>query len=80
METSYDLFNDNPSEPRWYSGGSWVDDASLVFFQSNTSGAYVNPDAELFQMGFRVASVPEPSSLSLIAMSGLIILAYGRRR
>ena len=80
METSYDLFNDDLSESRWYRGGSWVDDASLVFLQSNRSGAYINPDTEFFHMGFRVASVPEPSSLSLIAMSGLIILAYGRRR
>jgi hypothetical protein len=78
METSYDLFNDDPSEPRWFSGGSWVDDASLVFFQSNTSGAYISPDTEFFHMGFRVASVPEPEARILMILATLLGLACRR--
>jgi len=81
METSYDLQNDDPQEVRWYGGGSWVDSTGLVLLQSKGLYAtYANPDTEYFHLGFRVASVPEPSSFSLALFAFSLSLLYPRRR
>jgi len=80
METAYDLVNDDPAEVRWFGGGSWVDDVSLAFLQSNSFGAsYNNPDSEWFHMGFRVASVPEPSTY-LLSIFGVLLVTITRPR
>ena len=39
-----------------------------------------NPAFGLFTYGFRVASIPEPSTIVLAAFGGLALLAYRRRR
>jgi formylglycine-generating enzyme required for sulfatase activity len=61
-------------------GGAW----SGTFFLTATSQAVVeNPTAERNDIGFRVASIPEPSTiflLSLAAVSALVHRAFGRWR
>jgi formylglycine-generating enzyme required for sulfatase activity len=41
---------------------------------------YAPPSSEYFAIGFRVASVPEPGSISLLVAGALGLLAYGWRR
>lgn len=62
-------------------GGSWNDDAGSLISSDRTHWAF-DPTAELDSVGFRVASVPEPSSLVLAAfgvIGGLALLAWRRR-
>ena len=75
-ETAFDGTNDTAGENRQLRGGSWLNlsfdlDASYRF-DANPADGFVNE-------GFRVASVPEPSALSLLAI-GLGGLAVLRRR
>ena len=75
-ETAFDGTNDTAGENRQLRGGSWLNlsfdlDASYRF-EANPADGFVNE-------GFRVASVPEPSAFSLLAI-GLGGLAVLRRR
>jgi formylglycine-generating enzyme required for sulfatase activity len=78
METAYDGSNNIADEIRELRGTSWYDDSSFLDASSrldffDPSGVYS------FDVGFRVASVPEPSAISLLAI-GLGGLALVRRR
>ena len=57
-------------------GGSWVYDDSFVAssFRFNTS-----PSLEIDSVGFRLASVPEPTSLLLTMLAGGVMLARRKR-
>jgi formylglycine-generating enzyme required for sulfatase activity len=75
-ESAFDGSNNSPSENRELRGGSWLDfsdelDASI----SNVSV----PTYEIFYYGFRVASVPEPSS-GLLVLLGLSAVLRRRRK
>jgi len=77
IESAADLTNDDGSERRALRGSPWehVDDGYLhptTRFTPQATDEYLNT-------GFRVASVPEPSALSLLAV-GLGGLAVMRRR
>ena len=78
VETAYDGINDTAGEVREYRGGSAYYDYMSDYL---SSGERVGdqPGRELYYFGFRVASVPEPSALSLLAI-GLGGLAILRRR
>ena len=76
-ETAYYGSNSTAGEWREHRGGAWYDDsfgldASNRGIQDPTYGYSVS-------VGFRVASVPEPSSLSLLAMGGVVVALRSRR-
>ena len=76
-ETAYDGINDTAGEFREERGSSWGDS-----FSSGLDASFLSrnvPTNENIYLGFRVASVPEPSALSLLAI-GLSGLALVRRR
>jgi len=77
IETAVDGINNTASENREQRGGSWgLTSAWLGASTRNTTGS---PTAEFPNTGFRVASVPEPSAISLLAVT-LGALAVMRRR
>ena len=75
-ETAYDGSNNTVGEIRELRGGVWNGFGDHLGASSRTTTA---PTEELYNLGFRVASVPEPSALSLLAI-GLSGLALVRRR
>jgi formylglycine-generating enzyme required for sulfatase activity len=76
-ETAFDGSNNLDSENRELRGGSWSNNKSYNLWAADR--ASVTPTSETLAVGFRVASVPEPSALSLLAI-GLGGLALVRRR
>ena len=81
MESAYYGINDLEDEIRELRGGSWD-----VYYDGNPYGLLSSDrDAggfttrESINVGFRVASVPEPSSLWLLLAGGAVLMA-GRRR
>ena len=76
IETSWDLVNDSPTENRTIRGGPWYNPVDAL---SSAQRFSENPDLEESRNGFRVAMVPEPSSLSLLVAGGAVLMA-GRRR
>jgi hypothetical protein len=77
METTYDGSNSDPYGSRDTRGGAW--DNTIDGNASFRLGYYIGPNVEVNLFGLRVASVPEPSALSLLAI-GLGGLALVRRR
>ena len=75
VESAWVAPNDSATELRARRGGSWNDASGLdssyrAFFLPETVGA---------GMGFRVASLPEPSSVTLLGFGGLGLLLRRRR-
>jgi len=75
-ETDFDLVNDSSSSLRGVRGGSWFIGTSFDLLSSVRDG--VNPTSTGL-IGFRVASIPEPSSLLLGALASLGLLMRRRR-
>jgi formylglycine-generating enzyme required for sulfatase activity len=82
-ETAFDRVNDSAGEAREFRGGSWtssweeIESLSRIPFNNETTrGGSTTAQNDY---GFRVAMVPEPSALSLLAV-GLGGLAMMRRR
>ena len=79
-ETAWDGINNIAGENRDVRGGSFHDFVWYNIVLDNSSRYYDNsPSFENFHIGFRVASVPEPSSLSLLALGGVVV-ALRRRK
>lgn len=83
-ETSFDLLNSSGSSSRGFRGGDWASNSASMHA---TSRLNASPDAEFSDsVGFRVASVsvPEPSSMMLLACStfgmGLIVRCRRQRQ
>jgi formylglycine-generating enzyme required for sulfatase activity len=75
-ESASDGSNNSPSENRELRGGSWIDN-SVNLFAPNRN--VVVPAYEIYNFGFRVASVPEPSS-GLLVLLGLSAVLRIRRK
>ena len=76
-ETAYDGSNNIAGENRELRGGSWSYNRFLLDAWIRNGGD--RPADEYSYFGFRVASVPEPSSLSLLVLGG-VVMALRRRR
>jgi formylglycine-generating enzyme required for sulfatase activity len=74
METAYDGTNDTAGEIRELRGGSWYYFGGIDFDASLRNLNYP-ADGNLGVIGFRVASVPEPSTglLVVLGLSGLLL-------
>ena len=76
-ETDFDLLNSSPgSSARGARGGSWGSD-SVFLLSSSRSGS--DPSNVLVNVGFRVASIPEPNTMLLGAMA-IVALLMRRKR
>ena len=80
METAFDLTGNQINENRAYRGGSFIsiEVPSQTGLESESRGS-LDPVVHSEYLGFRIAMVPEPSALSLLAV-GLGGLAMIRRR
>ena len=78
-ETAYDGTNDTAGESRELRGGSWSLNGYNLDGSARVPSFILDPTIEYFSFGLRIAAVPEPSALSLLAI-GLGGLAMMRRR
>ena len=78
-ESAFDQINDSAGENRGLRGGSWEYSASFLYARQSQSPALDKSTQGFYDVGFRVAMVPEPSSLSLLLAGGAVLVA-GRRR
>ena len=83
IESAYDGINNSPTEGHSYTGGSWLDgnlEGNCTLQSSNSPAlGYMGPDGADWIVGFRVASVPEPSSMLLLISATVFALAARNR-
>ena len=79
-ESAWDFTNDSATELRELSGISFANDQGVGYAGNRNTKDPTNDLDENFTLGFRVASVPEPSSLSLLLAGGAVFAAARRRR
>jgi formylglycine-generating enzyme len=77
-ETAYDGSNNTADESRELRGGSWGSSGTTTL-DSLTYYGHI-PTIEDSYVGFRVAIIPEPSSLSLLALGGVVVALGGRKK
>ena len=77
METAYDGINNSASEDRGIRGGFWL---NTEYFLRSSSRNFYPPSYSYSNLGFRVASVPEPSAAMLMISAGMLALARRRTR
>ena len=77
METARDGINNSSSENRGLRGGGWS--GTENYLRSSYRG-YDTPASSASNLGFRVASVPEPSAAMLMISAGMLALARRRTR
>lgn len=78
-ESAFDLTNDNGGENRGLRGGSWEYSGTFLYSRTSQSPTSDKSTQGFYDVGFRVASVPEPSSPSLLLAGGLITLTRRRK-
>jgi formylglycine-generating enzyme required for sulfatase activity len=76
-ESAFDGTNSSPSENRANRGGAWVSPQVALRSSFRLSGGPAGANTEI---GFRVASVPEPSTYALLAMTAAGALWMTKRR
>lgn len=67
-ETEFDLLNDNPSSDRGARGG-WDLNSFFLTYRINVSPSFDGNSL----VGFRVASIPEPSSAALLSLASMVL-------
>ena len=75
-ESALDGTNSSPSEDRARRGGSW---GNLVNDLRSSTRYYWAPSLDSNQIGFRVASVPEPSTAVLVLLGAGMVYLWKRR-
>lgn len=75
-ETEFDLVNDSSSSARGVRGGGWSGSSSILLSSNRNIGG---PSDESGDVGFRVASIPEPGTLLLGALAAGGLLVWRRR-
>jgi hypothetical protein len=87
-ETDEDLVNDSMNSycslctlQRGVRGGGWEDQAVFMTAYTRVHGRPDVENVEVWNVGFRVASIPEPSSLLLVGLAivGLVGRGFNRR-
>jgi hypothetical protein len=77
IETAFDGTNDNSSEIRNLTSGNW---SNVHDGMGKDNRDVHNPAVwDSMYINFRVASLPEPSALSLLVLGGVVV-ALGRRK
>ena len=76
-ESAFDGSNSSSSENRAFRGGSW--NVSEVDLRSSGRG-FLGPAFEFSGIGFRVASVPEPSTYALVLLGAGAVYLWKRRK
>jgi sulfatase modifying factor 1 len=79
-ESALDGINNSPTEQRGIRGGSWDATYDGLANTYRSSGYPNYPDHTNSVIGFRVASVPEPSTYALLLLGGVASLWALRRR
>ena len=79
METAYDGINNIAGESREFRSGLWLYEG-FGMGSSTRGGDSEDPTYGGDGMGFRVAMIPEPSSLSLLALGGVLVVLGRRKR
>ena len=80
LETEFDLLNDEIGGVRVLRGSTWGgEDPAIRLSSSYFRDEHYFPGSRGAMWGFRVASVPEPSFLTLGTLGLLALLAEGRR-
>ena len=76
----YDSYNNIMTWDYWYEirGGHYVSPSEGLYAMYGRNELV--PSGESILLGFRVASVPEPSSLSLLALGGVVVAFCRRKR
>ena len=74
METAYDGINNTAGEGRELRGGRYSSANNTLADSYRDSNSYL-PTFQWYDMGFRVASVPEPSTglLVVLGLGGLLL-------
>jgi formylglycine-generating enzyme len=75
-ETTVDLTNNNAGSSRDFRGGQWVVNSTGLLSSTRTGGS---PTFENSTVGFRVASVPEPSIITLLVCGAAAVLMWWKR-
>ena len=76
-ESAFDGTNSSSSEYRAYRGGGWANGVNELRYSNRP---FDSPLLEDSIVGFRVASVPEPSTYALLLMAGAGWLLWKRRQ
>jgi formylglycine-generating enzyme required for sulfatase activity len=79
-ESGYTAPNDSATESRVARGGSWTSAGTGgALLSTNRGNPTATPNLEFANVGFRVASVPEPSACLLTLLGALGVVLRRRR-
>ena len=70
------VWTDGYNNFRGIRGGAWFFDDTALHAACRDGGG--NPIGESYMIGFRVSAIPEPASIAILALGGVMVL--GRRR